>query len=84
MTLIFNNFDWQFENHKNTHEISNDKITKPNILGYYHYPETVSDEEAFNALKAVVMEQYIKSFGEIRIAIDRLEKMEYKGGEIRN
>jgi len=41
--------------------------TSPSALGYYHFPETMTDEEAFNELKECMIKAHQEE-------IDRLEK----------
>lgn len=49
--------------------------TAPNSWGFYHYPETMSDEEAFDALKEKMIQDLLYEANVILQNIGKLQKL---------
>lgn len=50
--------------------------TAPNHLGFYHYPVTISDAEAFADLKAVLVERHQAEIDQLQNSLDKLKELE--------
>jgi hypothetical protein len=51
--------------------------TKPNSIGFYHYPETKPDAEAFEELKRKMIERLQDEIKELNNEISTLEKLKF-------
>jgi hypothetical protein len=52
--------------------------TVPNGLGFYVYPTTMSDQKAFDKLKAHLVARHKKEIDRLLKSLDKLEKLELK------
>lgn len=52
-------------------------LMKPNALGYYHYPENVTDEQAFNQLKHAIIFAYERHIKGLQKSLDNLKSIVY-------
>ena len=55
-----------------------DTETTPHPLGFYHYPETMSDEEAFNQLKQCMIDAHLKEIESYQTSLRKLESLTFK------
>jgi len=50
----------------------------PHPLGFFHYPETKSDEEAFNQLKQCMIDAHLKEIEAYQTSLRKLESLTFK------
>jgi hypothetical protein len=50
--------------------------TKPNPLGFYYYPQTMSKEDAFKELKNYMIKTYYKKIKELSKSLEKLINFE--------
>lgn len=52
------------------------KKTEPSALGYYYYPETIPDEQAFNTLKECMINTHKDQIERTKRSMYALEKIQ--------
>jgi hypothetical protein len=52
-----------------------DEKTVPSALGYYHYPETMSDKKAFNTLIAGMVKRHRDEIRRLQKSMDKLKAL---------
>lgn len=48
----------------------------PNALGFFHYPETMPDEDAFEKLKVCMIEAHEKEIKQLKESVDKLKTLD--------
>ena len=52
-----------------------DVKTKPNALGFYHYPQTMSDQEALNELVTCMIQKHESDISDLTRSIEALKTL---------
>ena len=68
---------WGYKINRCNH-VSPDYVTKPDPLGFYTYPETMSDKEAFQRLKRLLIMNHNSEISRITMSRNELLRLEFK------
>lgn len=55
-----------------------DNYLPPHPLGHFHYPVTMSDEEAFNQLKQCMIDAHLKEIEGYQKSLEELRQLRFK------
>jgi hypothetical protein len=55
-----------------------DTETQPHASGFYHFPSTISSEQAFERLKTCIMETHTQEVTRLQKSLCELAELQYK------